>query len=80
MRKSLFSFLGARLLGQGGGVMEVGGQECPEEMLLGKTFSAGGGQKDSLICERRFQPSEHKPGGCIHGTPKHRVRQRVGLS
>lgn len=37
--------------------MEVGEQECPEEMLLGKTFSAGGGQKDRVSSAREdFSP------------------------
>lgn len=70
MRKSLFSFLGARLLGQGGGVMEVGGQECPEEMLLGKTFSAGGGQKDTVSSAREdFSPTNTSLVAASMGLP-----------
>lgn len=70
MRKSPFSFLGAWLQGQGGGVMEVGGQECPEEMLLGKTFSAGGGQKDRVSSAREdFSPTNTSLVAASMGLP-----------
>lgn len=47
MWKSPFSFLRAGLQGLGSGVMEVGRQECPVEMLLRKTLPTGGRHKDT---------------------------------
>lgn len=47
MWKRPFSFLGAGLQGLGSGVMEVGRQECPVEMLLRKTLPASGRHKDT---------------------------------